>query len=117
MLTKVICPKKQKLNNFPRGDPRKEADQDGNSGEEDVREYSRCGRHLQEENTGDQVEHAVNYPQYSNILESPITYKTWTKMIKRFQLRFIVSGNWTNEKVRAKTGRFCPILEMEIVHL
>ena len=38
-------------------------------------------------------------------------------MIKRFQLRFIVSGNWTNEKVRAKTGRFCPILEMEIVHL
>ena len=44
------------------------------SGEEDVREHGGCGRHLQEENAGDQVEHAVNknYPQSSNVCLSQL---------------------------------------------
>ena len=42
------------------GDPCKEADQEGDPGEEGVRGHSGGGRHLQEENVGHQVEHLVS---------------------------------------------------------
>ena len=60
------------------GDPREAPDQEGDSGEKDLREYSGCRRHLQEENTGDQVEYAVSkkYLQYSNIFEKIMIYET-----------------------------------------
>ena len=80
VLTKEICPKNGfSIPSFSTaGDPRKELDQEGDSGEENVGEHSGCGRHLQEENTGDQVEYAVSkkYLQYSNIFEKIMIYET-----------------------------------------
>ena len=52
---------------LPPGDPREELDQESDSGEEDAREHSGCGRHLQEENTGDQVEHALGQIYFKNV--------------------------------------------------
>ena len=71
-LTKGFHDTKEQVFSFdwfllPPGDPREEPDQESDSGEEDVREHSGCGRHLQEENTGDQVEHALGQIYFKNV--------------------------------------------------